>query len=442
MLWAVLASLVTAPAGNCRNSRADRASGCVMGGSQVYVDAGYNPAGFAFAQASNGGRGMGVECAGTTPTTADGGSITFTRGSVATCAKGDGTIVKLTSNQPAVQPATCGLTQLGVVIEAPATNRLLRSEEFDNAAWDKTGIVVADAYTSPDGTADAESLEDDNASGTEGVCQTILMDNQRQYAFSVFLRSGTATSAHLTITGTGNSAGDVSLDIASIPACVANCDAYGSTWFRYGKVSGAYGAALTAITACVNVGTIAGTATVGTIGVWGAQTESEAAWATTAQHATSYIPTTTAAVTRAAAVLTAATPANITDTVGCIGLTAYFRRWDGTSILSGTWFSFAGGLTFDDGSATLARLGGGGGNLNSNTLANILNRNVRALGGWRTSDTSKSNYSDNTAATTAGTFNGTAVHPTIFYMGSSGVSGQFEGWVSDIVLDITRDGCQ
>jgi hypothetical protein len=394
----------------------------------------------AFAFAPPNGQGMPAECSGGTIRGSKGEAITFARASAATCIKADGTVVKLTSGQPACGPYPGG-TEIGCWSERAATNRLLRSEEFENAAWTNSATVTADQYTAPDGTATADRIDDDQAGSTEGSCQSVATTDLRQYSFTVFLRSDTASSARMTITGAGNSAGDRSCSLASF-ATGTNCHAYSNGWSRCECTSAnAFGAGLTDVAVCVNVGTA--DATTGRLQAWGAQLSAEAAWATTIQHGTTYVPTTTAAATRAATAYSLPWPApTVTDAVGCVGVSVYFPRFSGTTVLTGTWVMLNTAVTtFDDNSATTTRFRDGTNTRTSSALTNLLNRKVRALGGWRTSDLSLSNYSDNSTLLT-GTFDGTIVSATLRMSNDNSSSNQIEGWFGNVVLDKSRDGCR
>ncbi len=68
------------------------------------------------------------ECSGTPP---DG--VTFTRASAATCIKGDGTAVALSSNQARVH------STLGLLVEGSATNAVLHSRDVTAASWSNLG---------------------------------------------------------------------------------------------------------------------------------------------------------------------------------------------------------------------------------------------------------------------------------------------------------------
>ena len=74
----------------------------------------------------------------------------------------------------------------------PTQNLLTYSEQFDNAAWVATLTPVVTANVSapvaPDGTATADTIEDDNNSSTEYLSQTVTaIDEHKHYTFSVYI---------------------------------------------------------------------------------------------------------------------------------------------------------------------------------------------------------------------------------------------------------------
>ena len=91
---------------------------------------------------------------------------TFTRADATTCAtyiKNDGTISTATAGTLRTEWVDLdgdGIRETpGMLLEGTQTNLLLRSEEFDNAAWNKTNITVtANNTTAPDGTATADKV--------------------------------------------------------------------------------------------------------------------------------------------------------------------------------------------------------------------------------------------------------------------------------------------
>lgn len=245
---------------------------------------------FAFFEfAPLGGIGMPAACTGTTPTGAKGEPATFVRATAATCLKGNtstgivvGDLVKLTSGQPRVMPGIAG-TANGILIENAGTNLALRSEELGNAAWVATAAVTNDTFVAPDGTTTAEQLNDASGAASQGVTQAITTGSLTRHAISCFNRAGTASSVTLTLTGTGNSAGDTTCSNAALS---------GTTYDRVCCVSAApYAAGLTAVTFAVLVGN--GVGVTGTIGAWGCQHE-----VGSMGYCSSYIPTTSASATR------------------------------------------------------------------------------------------------------------------------------------------------
>lgn len=238
---------------------------------------------------------MGAVCAGTAPTGSKGEALTFTRASSATCTKtatgggiatgiAVGDLTTVTSDQPRVEYDFAGV--LGILKEAAGTNDGLRSEELDNVAWTSTAAVTANAATPPNNTSqisNAEQLSDVSAAAFQGSCQTIVTTSATTHTFYAHVRAGTATTAQITMVGTGSSTGDCSATVTGLS---------GTTWDILSCTSpAAYAGTLTAITVCVNVGNTV--AITGTIMAWGADHK------VASVGRTSYVPTTAAAATRA-----------------------------------------------------------------------------------------------------------------------------------------------
>ncbi len=248
--------------------------------------------------------------------TAAGG--TFTRASIATYFDSAGTIQTAASGSPRFDYDPVTHVARGILIEEARTNAFLQSSAFQTANWTKsTTTISADAATAPDGTNTADKFSLNSASAFQWMGQTItkpsstsLSDTfsfyakmvERRYILvgianpgytpnaitCIDLQSGTATA--VTYNGAGFSAGTAS--IASV----------GNGWYRISLTA-------TTDTAATLIGIIEHADSVatnwsnstGTIGhgiyVWGAQLEQ-------AKFPTSYIPTTTATVTRQADIVT------------------------------------------------------------------------------------------------------------------------------------------
>jgi 3-methyladenine DNA glycosylase Tag len=218
----------------------------------------------------------------------------------------------------------------GYTAEGARTNLALRSETFDNASWLKTGVTVtADNTNSPSGSQTADFIKENSAltahyqvyagiSGTAGTTYTIstwAKMNGRRYAIL-----GISDAI------TGNVYSYFDLQTCVITQAVAADSPWvavdstiraGVNGWCYLTVTGTLGAGRTSANPVIflsNSGTGSGGNSytgdnVSGIYLWGAQLEA-------GSFASSYIPTTTASVTRNADSLTYPTAGNVDGTKG------------------------------------------------------------------------------------------------------------------------------
>lgn len=354
--------------------------------------------------------------------------ITFTRSeNTATVVNSSGLVAPINADLPRFDFDPITLVCKGLLIEEARTNLNIRSEDFNSTDYSWAGATVSfDQIAAPDGTTTADILIENSATSTHRISQTIATA-PAAVAHSVFVKNagrryfqlftGNNTTSFVTFdlqTGTVTRVGS-----SIVSSSIQN---YGNGWYRCTAVYSAnstlfyYGLANSS-TAAFNP-SYAGDGSSG-VYLWGAQVEAGA-------FATSYIPTTTTALTRNADVATM-TGTNfsswynqtagsfemqvlksvgvsgrvfVVDTGGSGGLTA---NGYGVDILSGNTFRSEGfasssnqwtfTLTFTLGSVQQVCLGyvsnnigyaTNGGVISTDTSANIPTVSGMSIGCWRT----------------------------------------------------------
>lgn len=259
----------------------------------------------------------------------------FTRASTGTARNAAGLITSFASGVPR-------LTDLGLLIETQSTNLLLRSGEMHTAPWSPGNVTVtANAGVAPDGTTTATRLQA-TTSGAAAYTQ-IRTATATTGVYSQFLKQGSAANAanrvlfYNATTGVTLAQGVIDyatgaitwvtttgLNMALAPT---QAESYGNGWWRvHVPINSGVSVGNTII---VYAGFSSSGATAGDWCLaWGAQ------WEDTRQTPTSYIATTSAAVTRATDAVVVAGALSTTGTV-----MAQFRRgWNilGTEGIFGT----------------------------------------------------------------------------------------------------------
>lgn len=214
-------------------------------------------------------------------------------------------------------------TDKGLLIEEARTNLILQSQTLDNAAWSATNAAVtANGVNAPDGTATADALiEQNGVGGTKTLSQSITKSaNALLYAYSVYVKALGAGSARrlvmLLMNSLTTSGVYVTFDIGtqqtgtitafgsgfSVTGATATIQPMANGWYRC-VLMGVTSDTSTSIVPAFRLDNGSGTAAlaqnytgdgVSGLYLWGAQLEQAILFPT------SYIPTTTVAVTRAA----------------------------------------------------------------------------------------------------------------------------------------------
>ena len=234
------------------------------------------------------------------------GDFTVDRNSAKYVLGSGGDIISYATDEPAFEFNTDG-SYKGLLVEPAATNLCLQSEDI-NTTWltfQSTPTAVTDETPDGDTSSKYIKLVDDNGGGTGEVFiyQPINVAANTKHTASVFLKADQLSFAQLrahSYDGTTSGTQYFELSGAGTKGTASNLDdskieAYPNGWYRC-SITWTQGAADTNFQFRIFVANSISSLTVdrdttSSIFVWGAQAE-------TGPIATSYIPTTTASVTR------------------------------------------------------------------------------------------------------------------------------------------------
>jgi hypothetical protein len=216
--------------------------------------------------------------------TSGAGDLSVTRATTATRVNSAGLIESVASNVPRLDylNSTCP----SILVEPQRTNNFLYSEQFDNAYWLKSSATItANNTISPDGNTTADKVEF-NSGFINGTA--IVADNQT-YTISFFAKKGTANVIQISEAFYFGTGVVFDLNTGAITSGTGKIENYGNGWYRCSmQITYGVGQAISSW--------VLRNYQTGYVYLWGIQLEA-------GSYATSYIPTTTAAVTRNADVI-------------------------------------------------------------------------------------------------------------------------------------------
>jgi len=261
------------------------------------------------------------------------GDFNVTRATTATRVNASGLIESVASGVPRLDYYTSGGTAgcPALLVEPSGSNLALQSEAF-NTTWGRTrinafgsGSVANTTGTlDPYGTNLADYLQEDtSASDTHRMNQSIAVVSGTTYSMTCFLKSAERFQVGLYVFQGGVERYTI-FNLASGTATATNAtggiENYGNGWYRCRTTftATASGTLSPGIYLCDDSGNLAYTGT-GTKGLYAFGFQFE-----TGSVATSYIPTTTAPITRNAEVISLSGAVS-----GCIGQTEGTMYWEG-----------------------------------------------------------------------------------------------------------------
>lgn len=243
--------------------------------------------------------------------------VSFSRSSDGTYFDAAGVMQTASSNVPRIDHNPTTGAVLGLMAEDQRTNLILRSQEFNNSSWTKSAATVsADASAAPDGTITADKLIESATTGVHYIhVQAGTLAASTTYALSVMAKA--AERSRFQIGGAAGVWGvskAATFDIAAGAIVASSWDAayivpLQAGWYRciaIGTTAATQAAAQYFQLPLIASGTTQSYTGDGTSGLylWGAQLE-------VGSYPSSYIATTTAAVTRAADVASFTVPERV-----------------------------------------------------------------------------------------------------------------------------------
>ena len=230
------------------------------------------------------------------------GDMVVSRATTATRVNSTGLIESVANNVPRIDylNSTCP----SILVEPQRTNVQTYSEDFSNAIYLQIGTTVTtNAIVAPDGNTTADKIVEDTSTGLHTIDILNPPVVAGSYTVSVFVKAAERTKFQILgfFALTGNVDFDLTAGTATTtaPALNGKIENYGNGWFRCSATF----TDLTGVGAQIlfnilnNAGSNSYTGTAGSgLYLWGAQLE-------LGSYSTSYIPTTTASVTRNADVI-------------------------------------------------------------------------------------------------------------------------------------------
>lgn len=224
--------------------------------------------------------------------------IPFTRTTTATYIDKSGIVQTAAINEPRFE-------REGLLMEGQVTNRALYSGNMDNAWWPTARVSKTSGFAAPDGSSTAIKVVSTTEVGSKYISKPLNVSAGETYTVSFFVKAGEVGQCRVNFSGTATT-NNMSCDFDLTTGQVVTATAAGipsitklsNGWWRVSATSeqlatsGTINSNIWLINGMGSGATAAPNDGVSGLYVWGAQIEANPVM-------TSYIPTTTAEVTRA-----------------------------------------------------------------------------------------------------------------------------------------------
>jgi hypothetical protein len=225
---------------------------------------------------------------------------TFTRASTATFVGSDGLIQSAAINTPRFDHDPVTLASRGLLIEESRTNLVINSDDFSLAFATERASIDPNITTAPNGSTTADKLVEDTTSSNSHRLTRQFNLSAIPYTFSVFAKASERSWIRMTLFD-GTTGRQVWFDVSAgvigtQSGAIGQIVSFGNGWWRCSITATGLAfissQANIALATADNISSYTGDGTSGLF-LWGAQLEA-------GSFPTSYIPTTTTALTRSA----------------------------------------------------------------------------------------------------------------------------------------------
>lgn len=250
------------------------------------------------------------------------GDLSVTRATTATRVNSSGLIESVSSNVPRLDYSNGSCPS--ILVEPQRTNLLTYSEDFTNVSWIKlSSNITSNATIAPDGTNTADKLIEDNTTANHLV-QKAVVSSSASYTFSVFAKKAERNWVVLRSVNASfqNVKAWFNIDNGTIGTlengATAKITNYSNGWYKLEMTIPSFSTGFEfRISTSTGDGIDSYLGTTGSgIYIWGTQLEA-------GSYATSYIPTTSATVTRNA------------DVISKTGISSLIGQTEGTMFFDG-----------------------------------------------------------------------------------------------------------